>query len=219
MLVIIIIGLTFIIEWFDFSPSHLKFVGTIIFVVPTFIVLRCLSTLWFADVANAALRYRGLSGGKLPIFSRAASDFLHTIIVELIFLGQVMAIYAINIAIVSSFFGFIYMSLLNSLYSFDYIWMARGLTMTSRLSFIERRWPFHLGFGTLLTFATSISESFVINGLIFGALFPFFIVSSFLANSTKATSDLSTNISPMPFYSVALTITNKISLAVFGKLC
>lgn len=212
--------LSFIIEWLNFFSNYLKFIGSILFVIPTFIVLRCLSTLWFADVANAALRYRGLSSGKLVIFSRAASDFLHAIIVELVFLGQAMAIYSINITIISPLLGFISMSLLNSLYSFDYIWMACGFSMTNRLSFIEHRWPYHLGFGTFLTIATSLSSSFVINGLIFGALFPFFIVSSFLANSSKATSsNNNVKIPPMPFYSFALFLTNKISLALFGKYC
>lgn len=212
-------SLTVFIEWLNFFSSYLKFIGSILFVVPTFIVLRCLSTLWFADVANAALRYRGLSSNKLPLFSRAASDFLHAIIVELVFLGQVMAIYSINITIISPLFGFVCMCLLNSLYSFDYIWMARGFSMTNRLLFIERRWPYHLGFGSLLTVVTSFSSSFVINGLIFGALFPFFIVSSFLANSTKATSDHIVDIPPMPFYSFALFLTNKISITIFGRFC
>jgi cellulose synthase/poly-beta-1,6-N-acetylglucosamine synthase-like glycosyltransferase len=56
-------------------------------ILPIFVAIRVLSTLWFADVANAAFAYSGSSSPSSSIdFSRAASDFLHSILVELVFL-------------------------------------------------------------------------------------------------------------------------------------
>jgi hypothetical protein len=107
--------------------------------------------------------------------------------------------------------GFIYMSLLYSLYSFEYMWMSSGIPMSSRIAKVERRWPFHVGFGTILTLSTSYSDDFMINGCIFGALFPFFIVSSYLATMRDASQS---EVPAVPFFYVAQVITNKFSLAL-----
>lgn len=83
--------------------------------------------------------------------------------------------------------------------------------MNSRLLHIERHWPYHLGFGSLLTLLTSLSESFLFNSCVFGALFPFFIISSFLVESDYPDS----KVGQIAFFHPALTITNKISLTFF----
>lgn len=188
--------------------------------IPIFIIVRLLSILWFADVAGAAQRYRGQFGQKMSDFSRVASDFVHAIFVELVFLLQAFVIYYLDIPLLSTCLGFVYMSLLNSLYSFDYIWMSKGILLNSRLALIERNWAFHLGFGTILTLATSYSSNFFINGCIFGALFPFFIVSGCLndVDRTSANGHLD-KIPPIHFYWIAQNITNKISIAIFGQIC
>lgn len=63
------------------------------------------STLWFADVAGAAVKYRRING-KTPDISRAASDFVHACLMELVFLVQAMFLYYIAIPIVSTVLGF-----------------------------------------------------------------------------------------------------------------
>ncbi|KAI1720585.1 etoposide-induced protein 2.4 (EI24) domain-containing protein [Ditylenchus destructor] len=215
--VLVVLLLTYLINLlkYSFLSAFIKYFGSLL-LLPIFLTVRLLSTLWFADIASSALKYRGLSSSKIPDLSRAASDFIHAIFVELVFLTQALAIIGLDVPFLSSFFGFIYMSLLHSLYSFDYYWMSSGISMNTRLAMIERRWPFHLGFGTLLTAATSVSENFVINGCIFGALFPFFIVSSFLTDipDSKRTSDA---VPPVHFYYLAQTLTNKISVAIFSR--
>lgn len=129
-------------------------------------------------MANAAFRHRdsnSRSSASIDI-SRAASDFLHSIVVELIFLLQ--ALFFANMpkflfaSAVVSYFGWflslLYMSLLHSLYSFEYMWMSKGISMHSRLSHVERHWPYHLGYGTILTILTSLSENFFFNSCAFG---------------------------------------------------
>jgi len=83
---------------------------------------------------------------------------------------------------------------------------------------VEHHWPYHLGFGTLLSLATSISGNFLINGCIFGALFPFFIVSSFLVDHPPERRDEEGEIPAIHFYYLAQTLTNRISVAVFGRI-
>lgn len=200
--------------------TFITYLGSLL-LIPIFISVRLLSILWFADVASAALRYRGKIGQKIPDFSRAASDFIHAIFVELVFLLQALIFYSLEIPLISTCLGFIYMSLLHALYSFDYIWMSNGISLNSRLALIERRWPFHLGFGTILTLATSYSNNFFINGCIFGALFPFFIVSSCLADADRPTSNENIwhQIPQLHFYYIAQNLTNRISMSIFGRIC
>lgn len=140
---------------------------------------------------------------------------MHAIIVELLFLAQAMAIIALDVPLLSSAGGFVYMSLLHSLYSFEYLWMSRGIPMSTRLAMVERRWPFHLGFGTLLTLSTLYSDSFIVNGCIFGALFPFFIVSSYL---TSASDRPASDVPQIHFFYIAQNLTNKLSIALFGHI-
>ena len=49
--------------------------------MPVYVVVKLVSTLWFADIAGAALKYRGASVQKFPEISRAASDFIHAMFV------------------------------------------------------------------------------------------------------------------------------------------
>lgn len=221
--VLLVLSITFCVKFVGrdtLLSSFISWLGSFV-LVPILIIVRLLSILWFADVAGAALRFRGQTGQKIPDFARAASDFVHAIIVELVFLLQAILFFNINLPIISTSLGFVYMALLNSLYSFDYIWMSNGVALNSRIALIERRWPFHLGFGTILTIATGYSSNFIISGCIFGALFPFFIVSSCLVDtevfSTLKGNNNKLNFPAIPFYCVAQNITNKLSLAIFGR--
>uniref|UniRef100_A0A914LWD6 Etoposide-induced protein 2.4-like protein n=1 Tax=Meloidogyne incognita TaxID=6306 RepID=A0A914LWD6_MELIC len=221
--VLLVLSIAFFVKFAGQNTLFSSFVSCLgsFVLIPVLIVVRLLSILWFADVAGAALRFRGQTGQKIPDYARAASDFVHAIIVELVFLFQAMLFFSINLPIISSSLGFVYMALLNSLYSFDYIWMSNGVNLNSRIALIERRWPFHLGFGTILTIATNYSSNFIISGCIFGALFPFFIVSSCLVDteilSTLKGNNNKLNFPAIPFYCIAQNITNKLSLAIFGR--
>uniref|UniRef100_A0A914CYH4 Uncharacterized protein n=1 Tax=Acrobeloides nanus TaxID=290746 RepID=A0A914CYH4_9BILA len=181
----------------------------------------------WAHVASAALAYRHIRGNLAPVhISLAISDFIHSIVIEIVFLLQAMLIWSLPFQVLAPLVGFTYMSLLYSLYSFEYKWMSSGIPMSSRIARIpmiaqvksrisridkvERRWPFYVGFGTILTLSTSYSEDFMINGCIFGALFPFFIVSSYLATKRDAQSE----VPAFRFFYVVQVITNKLFLAL-----
>uniref|UniRef100_A0AC34RB52 Etoposide-induced protein 2.4 n=1 Tax=Panagrolaimus sp. JU765 TaxID=591449 RepID=A0AC34RB52_9BILA len=154
-----------------------------------FIVTRFLSLLWFGDVAKGALNYRTFLGkAALPnvsvaSFSDNISDLLFGIVLETFVLLEGLVLYSIPHYWLSNIFGFVVMSQLNSLYSFEYMWITQGFQTNQRIRKIENHWPFHVGFGTLLTLSTSYYDDFLFNGFIFAALFPFFIVSSYIATS------------------------------------
>uniref|UniRef100_A0A915Q0T4 Uncharacterized protein n=1 Tax=Setaria digitata TaxID=48799 RepID=A0A915Q0T4_9BILA len=67
--------------------------------------------------------------------------------------------------------------------SFEYLWMSLGIGLRARINLIERNWPYFLGYGTVLTLLTSLTDNIMVNALLFGAVFPFCIVSSFLVEA------------------------------------
>lgn len=64
-------------------------------------------------------------------------------------------------------------------FSFEYFWMSNGVPLIRRIDRLERRWPFFLGFGSPLTALTLYSDNTLVQGCIFGALFPLFIIASY----------------------------------------
>jgi hypothetical protein len=58
---------------------------------------------------------------------------------------------------------------------------------------------------------TSWSDNFVFNSCVFGALFPFFIISSFLAN----TPDQESKVGQISFFHLAQKTTNKLSMTFY----
>lgn len=64
--------------------------------------------------------------------------------------------------ILSNILSILHLSLLYSLYSFEYKWCNMGMELNSRLSLIENYWPYFLGFGLPLAVVTSLPESYII---------------------------------------------------------
>ena len=70
--------LGWLMEWFASTkyPTFYAICNSfqVVVVLLMIVIIRILSTLWFADVASAALTYRGISGNSAPVdISRAAS--------------------------------------------------------------------------------------------------------------------------------------------------
>lgn len=69
-----------------------------------------------------------------------------------------------------NYFGIIckiHLSLLYSLYAFEYKWYNMGWELHKRLTYIEYNWPYFLGFGTLMTILTQVlSPTYIIRWVI-----------------------------------------------------
>ncbi|KAJ8078714.1 hypothetical protein AAF712_001318 [Marasmius tenuissimus] len=80
-----------------------------------------------------------------------------------------------NIPYVGPVLGFCFLCWVDSYYCFEFVWIARGLSLSSRVRHLEERWAYYLAFGFptagLCTFGTGLA-----NGAIFALVFPLFVI-------------------------------------------
>lgn len=180
-----------------------------LWVLPLFVLSKVVNSLWFQDIADIAFRY--ITGGHtfMPTLSRILADTLFSVLVQTLFLFQSLLVGALPIGRLGEVVSLVHLSLLYSLYSFEYTWFNRGWELHRRLSFIEDNWPYFVGFGMPLAVLTSWPSSYFISGSIFSILFPLFILSAHGVTPTTGTARF-----PLQLFSPSIWVSN----AIFRRL-
>lgn len=180
-----------------------------LWVLPLFVLSKVVNSLWFQDIADIAFRY--ITGGHMfmPTLSRILADTLFSVLVQTLFLFQSLLVGALPIGRLGEVVSLVHLSLLYSLYSFEYTWFNRGWELHRRLSFIEENWPYFVGFGMPLAVLTSWPSSYFISGSIFSILFPLFILSAHGVTPTTGTARF-----PLQLFSPSIWVSN----AIFRRL-
>ncbi|VDM54545.1 unnamed protein product [Angiostrongylus costaricensis] len=152
-------------------------------VLPIFVFTRIVLALWFTDIAGACLRTLNLDPPPSVEFSTAVSDLLVSLLLGCVFLTQGLLVSYLPLpSFLCSVISFVHLSLLNSMYSFEYFWSSRSVLLHKRIERLETYLPYFIGFGAPLTFVSTLSNSFLLNGSVFGTFFPLFIISSYKAS-------------------------------------
>ncbi|XP_059472976.1 etoposide-induced protein 2.4 homolog [Neocloeon triangulifer] len=170
----------------SWTKSLLSWTFGAVWVLPIFLLSKMINALWFQDIADSAYRYSRGRPVMMASISKTIADFLFSLLVQSLFLLQAMLVSTLPLYPMGEILSMVHMSLLYSLYAFEYKWFNMGWELHKRLTFIETQWPYFLGFGLPLTIVTSISASYIINGCLFSILFPWFIVS---ANEAQVVSN------------------------------
>eukprot|EP01134_Creolimax_fragrantissima_P001197 CFRG1197T1 len=193
----------------------------IIWVYPVYSVSFIINAIWYQDIAEDA--YIILQGQRhvrkkhpsqrsvLASISTKIAENIVSLLLEMVVAIQVLVLHFIPC--IGPFLSFVLMSWLYSLYCFEFKWACFGWSLDKRLSFIERRWPYFLGFGLPLSCATFFSTKFLSSGL-FAILYPPFLI---MATGTDLETRRTLVQEPprIPIFAVAKSV-NKYIFLVLG---
>ncbi|XP_045480555.1 etoposide-induced protein 2.4 homolog [Harmonia axyridis] len=90
-----------------------------------------------------------------------------------------------------------------SLCLFEYKWYYFTWNLHRRLGYIEKNWPYFIGFSFFYAVVTTYSDSYCVNALIAGYLFPFYLISTYHSEPEE-----DVRICSIPFFQPAVMITN-----------
>ncbi|KAF5391282.1 hypothetical protein D9757_001942 [Collybiopsis confluens] len=105
---------------------------------------------------------------------------------------------------------FLFFGWLDSYYMFEFVWIARGMSLSRRVRYLEERWAYHLTFG-LPSAALCTLGSGLANAAIFALVFPLYVVMAMHARPVPVdpynpTSDADVLRHPSPFIPIRLPI-------------
>jgi len=188
----------------SFIQTPLQYTFGLFWVLPLFLLSRLVNALWFQDIADTA--YRGRPRWRK--ISKFIADTLFSLLVQALFLVQAKLVRFFPIAFIGQLVYMFHISLLYSLYAFEYKWFNMGLDLNHRLELIENNWPYYIGFGLPLCILTTLPQStFFVSGCIFSILFPLFIIS---ANEARSRSELSKCDLPLRIFRVVVWLSSYI---------
>ncbi|KAF7266797.1 EI24 domain-containing protein tank [Rhynchophorus ferrugineus] len=183
-----------------------------LWLVPMFIISKIINAFWFQDIADSAYRYSRGRPVSFPSISELFADSIFSIFVQILFTIQANLINYILLHPVGYILYMVQLTLLHSLYCFEYKWFNMGWKLHERLAFIEAHWAYFIGFGLPLTILTQLSDSLVISGCVFSILFPFFIISGNEASPVMDASDVQ-----LQFFSLVIAFANTFFSNVIGS--
>lgn len=162
--------------WFS---TIFSFQFNLTWTITLFLLSRILTYAWYQEVADLTYAKTGLKASNQLSLSYALSDQINSALTQCIFLAQGYVVYLFPLPdIIKHVICVFHLSLLYSLYAFEYKWVQKGYTMDWRLSYVEAKWPYFLGFGLPLSILTFSVGSYIHSICIFSTLFPFYVMSS-----------------------------------------
>jgi len=187
-------------ELWSWIQYLLSWIFSTLWILPIFLLSRIVNIFFFQEIADSSFRGRTQ---QLNSVSKLVADYFFSLFVQAVFLVQTMSLTYLPINYLNQILAIVHLSLLYSMYSFEYKWFNMGWELHKRLHFIEFNWPYFVGFGLPLAILTSFLDDFVLKGSVFSLLFPLYIISSNVVKPKSGLCDIS-----IPIFQPSVTISN-----------
>eukprot|EP00116_Pleurobrachia_bachei_P007757 sb/3468019/ len=196
------------------APSHtshwlslvLQTLFRLLWVLPLYLISRLLNVFWFQEIADMVYKAvkRNKTRNVAPSISAIIADIVYSVVVQSVFLIQ--AGIASSLPVLGYPLNLLHMSLVYSMYGFEYLWFNQGIGVKTRVSLIHRHWPYYAGYGTLMAVGVSALDSYFMGVCVFSIMFPVLIVSAHFAGPT---TDLN-KCTPLPLIKPSIMITEQL---------
>ncbi|KAK8757531.1 hypothetical protein V5799_004837 [Amblyomma americanum] len=160
-----------------------------LWVLPPFLVTKVVGSYKLQEIAdNAHRRIPEIPRIILPTVNDVLANAWFGTTVPTLFLLQSHLLSMLVPGALVSIVSYVHLSLLFSLFAFEYTWFSQGWEPHRGVSFVEDNWIYFLGFGLPLVFVTSLSSSYFIRGMLFMTAFPLFFRNSLVATPVTGLS-------------------------------
>ncbi|KAF8652740.1 hypothetical protein AX16_004237 [Volvariella volvacea WC 439] len=138
-----------------------------------------LNNSWCSTIAKRTytLQYGMRTGAQQPTTYTGMLTALATSAyrVVMVFTSVMVSFILRSIPFVGNVAGFIFLCWIDSYYCFEFVWIARGMSLSRRIRHLEERWAYYFAFGfpsaALCTFGSGLA-----NVALFALVFPVYII-------------------------------------------
>ena len=175
---------------FSYLDEITTYMFYLLWLFPMFLICNIVTSLWIDEIYIESLEIVEQSSNiKIEgqdIITVLANQ-LERLLIVVIMILQIQLFNFLDKYIPGMIFiKYMTMSILNSLYVFEYILLQKYIRdYKSIMNFIENKFFYFFGFGILLTFMINYVDSFTTNSAIFLMAFPLFLVTSVKVNNVR----------------------------------